>query len=749
MASARKVTEKRHNPVESICRKIRAIQEGEAISNPIRQIIKYRSSSFDSPQTNTKKRFEEVLKKMIAAHIPKPHTNFSSTEEDGAFISSPQVVSPRTLPVSHVTSPENAQCSQYTSLTSQIRKVEFFSNKDLKNFCSKNDFSTLTLDFDSTSGRSSEFFTSQDSEVKNLCLNEEGWKLGTDDDKVDTTCSINRKCEEELVTSIFHVCDIKQRGSVGVAKIIEYLRQTTSQDSEEDGLQKLWNMLDPKKRDLLVDLENFHVAMKEWMACCRNTWEGVNSELSSRIDDFIFEQWDSIKSGGTFKMTTDITDSTSGSFEALGRDMSKETLEMSDLITFVADLNFNKQKLKEENNKLKLALETLEDANSQLSEDCTELRSQIKSAHQAIMRTNLLKEELEELKISLNASEEQKAMVIAQNKQLEEENRALILKIRTLQEENTKNLMDIDRLEKKIEEFSEIETVHQMQLHTYENSLLNKDASLQKKDLSIEELKSTIREYGTIIENLREDKNKLADELQLLQQELIVNGIQLNISGEHNSIIPEGEKSLHCELILAESAENSETEWQCSLNSLSSLDTIMDQEFLMLLRETEQKRVEFTTTLQKLHEEVSEVETFIGTSFQWVNDPETTVKEKWGNKLTEFKHILEEKLNFCVLILKSLGNHKEYLEKEFVKLIEILKRFSLEYFYLGKEFLSRQKQLEAIKQLQEYAVNQEAILRTKLQKVSQGLEEAEEQVGWPLTILYLGEVTLDFFKTMK
>lgn len=52
--------------------------------------------------------------------------------------------------------------------------------------------------------------------------------------------------------------------------------------------------------------------------------------------------------------------------------------EVPDLITCVADLHFNKQKLEEENNKLKLALESLEDTNSQLSEDCTELRLQIK-----------------------------------------------------------------------------------------------------------------------------------------------------------------------------------------------------------------------------------------------------------------------------------------------------------------------------------------------------------------------------------
>ncbi|KAF5912563.1 hypothetical protein HPG69_004235 [Diceros bicornis minor] len=423
MASAGKVTEKRHNPVESICRKIRAIQKREEVSNPVRQIIKYQSSSFDSPQTNAKKEFEEVLKKMAAAYIPTPNTHFSSSEKDNVFISSPQIESPRTSSISHLSSPENATYSviltssenisrprsqNYTSLISQIRKGGLFSNKDLNNYCSENSFSTLTLDFDFTSDQSSELFTPQDSVVKKLSLNEDGWKLGTNDGKEHVNYSINRTCEEEFFTSIIHACDAKCRA----------------------------------------------------------------------------------------KMMADITESASGSFEALGGDMSKGVLEVSGLITYITDLHFNKQKLEEENNKFKLALETLEEANSQLSEDCTELRLQIKSARQAIMRTNLLKEELEELKISMDASEEQKTMIVAQNKQLKTENRALILKIRILQEE--------------------------MQLHTYENSLLSKDASLRKKDLSIEELKSTIIEYGSIIENLRGDKNKLALELQHLQQELIM-----------------------------------------------------------------------------------------------------------------------------------------------------------------------------------------------------------------------------------
>ncbi|XP_036876256.2 uncharacterized protein [Manis javanica] len=191
MASARKVAEKRHNPVESICRKIIAIQKREETSSPGRQITKYQSSSFNSPQTNTKKDFEEVLKKMTASHSPMPNTPFPSSEKDDAFISSPLTVSPTSPPIFHLSSPENAagavilpssenisrprsQSSEtYTSLVSQIRKGERFSNKDLNNHCSENNLHALALDSDSTSDQSSEFVT-QDSVAKKLSLSEDG-----------------------------------------------------------------------------------------------------------------------------------------------------------------------------------------------------------------------------------------------------------------------------------------------------------------------------------------------------------------------------------------------------------------------------------------------------------------------------------------------------------------------------------------------------------------------------------------------
>ncbi|XP_006897282.1 PREDICTED: myosin-3-like [Elephantulus edwardii] len=677
---------KRHNPVESICRKIQAIQKREIVSNPIQQIINYQISSFNSPQINTKKEFEEVLKKMAASHISTPYCHSSNSEKMGVFISSPQIESPRTPPTTHLCSLEDitysiihktseniaghiSQSSQnYRSLMN--RRGNLFFNKDLSNFVSKNNLGILTVDLDSTFNEISDYLTPQDSVVKKLFLNEEGWKVETNYGKENVTYSINGTNEEELLTSVFQACDTKHKGSVGVAKIIDYLKQATHGDSEDSALEELWNMLDPKKRDSHVDLETFHTIMKEWVAYCRNKRGKLNSGSKNSLENSVFEQQDGTKSCGEWD------------YETFDREESDGVLEVSDLISYVADLHFSKQKLEEENNKFRLVSEVLEESNNQLSEDCAELRSQIKSAHQAIMRANLLKEELEELKISMTASEEHKSMTEAQNKHLERENRDLIIEIQILQQENTKNLMDIDRLEKKIEELSKTETEHQIQLHTYEMTLLNKDESLKKRDLHIEELKSTIIEYSTIIENLRGDKTKLDCELQHLQQELLVNGIQLNVSGEYNSIISKEENSLHSELILAQSAE---------------------------------------------HKEISEIEILVNTSLQWIINSDIMEKKKWENKLNELKRIIGEKLNLCVLMMNSLGNYKESVDKEFAKLIEMVKRFKLEYFHLQKEFLSRQNQLETIKHLQDDVVKQEDIIRKTVQEVKQRLEDAEEQ----------------------
>ncbi|XP_068962310.1 inositol 1,4,5-triphosphate receptor associated 2-like [Petaurus breviceps papuanus] len=725
MASERQAKNKRHNPVKNICRKIKIIQERDQSSHPTVQMVRFHSRNFDSIYTNMEEIFEETLNKMTVGHSCEPKAHFSSLEK--ADVSDLQPLSSITQHTSRLSSTEKAthsftlqspeeifkpQTPTHKSFTSLLRNRKLTYSNEFKDFPCGNDLTTSTPHFHYTSDQSPDLSLV----ARRLSLNERGPELkqGTDADKENRIQNVSHICEEQLLTSIFYDCDKNHReGKVAVSKLMDYLRLITNWESEDNDLEELWTMFDPEKRGLFVDLETYHTVMKEWIADCRNRW-GRKNEMSSAEDS-------------VFKMTSNTVTITSGSFEAFGGDTCKDDLETSELITCVADLKFSKQKLQEENNKFKLALEALEEANNQLTEDCHELHNQMKSAQQSIKRTNLLKEELEELKIKLNVSEEEKTKIVTQNKQLEKENQALILKIQNLQEENKRNVMDIDRLERKIEEVTKSEIEHQMKLHICENTLLTKDASLRKKDLHIEDLKSILVEYSTAIENLRGEKNQLVHELQQSKQELLLHGFNLHFNGQLYRGIPEGQKSLHSELRLAQSTEASGSEWLYSSINTPCLDDVKDKEKMVLLREPEQIGTEFTATLQKLHEEVSEVETLIAASLQWVTDPEINVKERWEDKLTDLKHDLETKLNLCILKLSLLGNYKESLDKEFTKVVGNLERSKHKYHRVKRELHFREKQLDTIKRSQEDAVNEGDTLRKQLQEAIKRLENAEQQ----------------------
>lgn len=57
------VTPRRHNPVDSICRKLQTIQRRDQEANSPFQIPKLQSSSYDSPHTGLRRNLEAILKK--------------------------------------------------------------------------------------------------------------------------------------------------------------------------------------------------------------------------------------------------------------------------------------------------------------------------------------------------------------------------------------------------------------------------------------------------------------------------------------------------------------------------------------------------------------------------------------------------------------------------------------------------------------------------------------------------------------
>ncbi|XP_074854581.1 inositol 1,4,5-triphosphate receptor associated 2 [Carettochelys insculpta] len=742
MMSSENGTNKRHNPVDSICRKIKTIQMMDQVSNPALQIPKFQSRNFDSPQTNIKKNLEEILKKRTFKSHETSGPCFLSPTRDTVFSPCPQAMGRRQrtsdfhagnatysigknkektgkpwLPIGQIESSPSLLKTGDTNI--YMGQLWAASNTERKDLPPEDSYLTSSPNLPFlTTVQKAECFAFQSPVVKRLSLSERGWQLSWVN-KADNTYDVSLICEEDLLTTIFCACDTERRGKVAVSKIVDYLRHTTSRGSEDSGLEELCNMLDPDKRDISMDLETYHAIMKEWIEDCKRKWEDTSKETAPSTEDSVFKVHESIL---TAKKTPARTNITSGSLEAIGGDVSKGDLETSDLITCVADLQFKNQKLQEENSKLKLTVEALEETSNKLMEDHEDLHNQIKSAQQSVMRAKSLKEELEEMKINLNISEEKTRNVVTQHKQLEKENQSLIIKISSLQEENIRNALDTDGLHKKIEELSKNASELQMQVHVYESTVVNKDAILLKRDLAIQELKSTIVEYSSVIETLRMEKNKLVNDIQQIQQELISNGIDFPLIYKFNSSTLDGTNSLHSELALAQqSSEVTGLQW-------AALDETLDREVLLLLQGPEQMGENLKATIQQLQEEASEAEEFVVTALQGVADPKVNVWETYETKLMDLKQVLEEKRNCWIKKLHLLEEHRESLDKEFVRMAGNLRRLRTEQLHFRKELSSRQHELEAVKQQQEEAVRQADALGLQLQEATRQLEDSSKQI---------------------
>ncbi|NWR36173.1 LRMP protein, partial [Tachuris rubrigastra] len=384
---------------------------------------------------------------------------------------------------------------------------------------------------------------------------------------------------------------LRERGKVAVSKIVDYLRHTTSRGSEDSGLEELCKMLDPDQKDVSMDLETYHAVMGEWMEDYKRKWEdSATEESSASMEDLELQ---APKNMSEAKKTHVWMNVTSGSLEAFGGDVSRGDMETSDLITCVADLQYKTHKLQEENNKLKLTLEAVDETSNKLLADNEHLHQQIKSIQHYVLKAKSLEEELEDARNNLNLSEEKREQILWQNKQLEKENQSLNVKVISLQEENIRNSMDIDGLQKKVLELSKNAAELQIQVNLYESTVANKEASLVQKEQDIKELKLTIVECSSIIETLRAEKNKLLENMQHMQQELITNGFCFTLLCKYNSNVPEGMNSLHCELELAQSSEIIRTEWM-------TLDETLDREVLLLLQGPEYGGEKFKTLMQNL-----------------------------------------------------------------------------------------------------------------------------------------------------
>ncbi|XP_069820036.1 inositol 1,4,5-triphosphate receptor associated 2 [Dendropsophus ebraccatus] len=740
---------KRHNPVDSIRRKIKTIEMRDQDSSPHLQIPKFQSRNFDSPQSSTKKNLEEVLKNRAMKNTSKDLVSFSSP---GLLYS----------PVAHCDSPSLQQVVHCDSPLSTVLYSTSLASKEpskrvwptcgsqscstplvgpsdspfkFQSILPGSDYKSVILEDRILSvpnffyDRKSDHFTLKSPVVKRLSMSESAGFRRMIENKPEPAAEVSLICEEDLLDSIFHACDTEHRGKVAVSKIVDYLRHTTSRGSEDSGLSELCNMLDPERRDISMDLDTYHAIMKEWVDDCRNNGtENKTKESVVVAEDSMVKLRESLLAVRRISGTT--MNITCGSLEAFGGDISRD-LDTSDLITCVADLQYNNQKLQEQHSKLKAAIEAQEESNQRLLEENEELRNQWRSAQQSIGRVRTLKGEIEELKLNMAALEESRSQLVAQNKQMEKENLSLIHKISSLQEENLRSALEAEEFRKTLCQVTDKAAELQSQLADFESVLQKKEAGLLLKDVYIEEMKSTLLEYNSVIENLRIEKSKLENNLQQMEQELLSNGISSPITYKLNRVIGGGLNSLHTELEYAQhSLEVSTADWTGSTGRTSSLDVTLDREVLLLLQGPghDQLAAEFRTILQALQEDTSTMADQLLLPMQNLIESDIDVKDLSGKMLEVIRKDLRERRKNWEQKLKELEKHKESLDKEFAKLSGNLRRMKTEQLHLKKELTARTHDLEAARHRQEEAERKEADVLAQLHDSTSRQEDLTKQI---------------------
>ncbi|RXM33365.1 Lymphoid-restricted membrane protein [Acipenser ruthenus] len=433
MSSEAVGNQRRHNPVDSICRKIQTIQRRDQEANPTLQIPKFQSRNYDSPQSNLKKNLEGMLKNRTVKN-EKDLLSFGSPAGESLVFQAIPGSSPckqwssiaptpsnATYTISSLTAEKNSKpwpprswsqsCSTPSTQTGEnyfdFAQYSAYSNAEYRSrFCDKTDSITASpVSYNinlCTPTQRLEGDKSRALVVKRLSMGEGGASRHPAEKRADSYAEVSLICEEDLLDTIFHACDTQRRGKVSVSRIVDYLRHTTSRGSEDSGLEELCNMLDPERRDISIDLPTYHAIMKEWIDDCRNNGSLLHLHAQGIVP---------LQSENKRRRSA-LLNVTVGSLEAFGGEVSRGDF-----------------------------------------------------GQQSDMKVKVLQEELEEMKVNLNSVEENRVRMVAQNKQM-----------------NIRNTMDIDGLQKKIADLCNINA--NLQLLRNEKNKLENHINMMQPDLA-------------------------------------------------------------------------------------------------------------------------------------------------------------------------------------------------------------------------------------------------------------------------
>ncbi|TDG96802.1 hypothetical protein EPR50_G00232820 [Perca flavescens] len=757
---------RRHNPVDSICRKLQTIQwRGDREPNSPFQIPKLSSSNYDSPQSGLRHNLENILKKGTL-HRDK------GVKEKGRGMGMPSSAAsqrsslgpsvPMSTPSTPAFNPATPTNVTYT-ITSTLGERRGADGSDLRQvktwqrYCSTPagqskdspyftftrghqsvqpeserasrspplcrtftpNQSTLSYDLKFCSGDTTEYELPYPAlVVKRLSMGDGGSSVASEN-RTENMAEISLICEENLLDTIFHACDTQRRGKVYVSHIVDYLRHTTSRSSQDSGLEDLCNMLDPEHKDVSIDLDTYHAVMKEWIDDCRNNGQESTDDATQ----------DSVKLRDSLSAKRSVLlNMTSGSLEAFGGEASRAEFETSELVCCVADLQMSNQKFQEEVKKLKQVVEAMEDSNQKLAEENEDLRSQARVNQQLAQKEKMLNEEVEEMKASLSCTEEGRARASAHSKHVERENQSLIAKIAFLQEENFKVTVEMDELQKRLTQLCDINTELQVQIQSFDAALSEKEAVILEKSRQISELKSAVEEYSSITELLRADKSKLENQMQMMHPDLagaLSAAYRLNQSSSG---------SLQTELALAQSPlepPHGVDLLSTTMSFASPMDETLDREVLLMLQgpNPEHMALEFKSLLNKLKSDFREESDSILSTARGLLDDRAQPAGNKDPSLQKVQAKLDARRADWALSLDQLAQYTDSLEKELIKMASNLRRSRTEILHLSvrvQEQENQKRQLcEELEQLKTPQDSREASCQTPSPE-----EEPGDDLDW-------------------
>ncbi|XP_069102190.1 uncharacterized protein [Argopecten irradians] len=328
--------------------------------------------------------------------------------------------------------------------------------------------------------------------------------------------SSNLTTEEDIIDSLFFICDVDHVGKANIQRVIEYLKFTTSSISEnEQDLKKLAAMLDPQGMETFVTLEKYRSTMKHWIESIRK---------QSCLEDDIYSS-DECSSTSELSMNTVpfVSSSTISPYcqaEVLSNiSCQKEHMELQGKIE---GLQHQNRRLLEDTAKLQHQLVTQEDHLTTASNEKDKLTRKIKSLQEMVELKESLQVENEELR---NA-----------NSRLLECRKDLENKLNQIEKEKSSCDLQIEDLELKLQTVSgQVDCLSVQKHDLYILSVENKhrisqllemktmqEVQLNERFNEVKDMKDEIKIMSRNMEELRQENDALKRQNTEVEQELLM-----------------------------------------------------------------------------------------------------------------------------------------------------------------------------------------------------------------------------------